>query len=274
MTDQAEADFRAAVAAFEELGERWGLAMAVSGLAQVEEWRGELRRGGRPLRAGGRARRGTRHDGGRGAVPAAPRARALAPGGADRDRSRAELARALRDADRLGWPEVTAYADYVAGNLARLEGDLAAARERLDLAARAPEGHGLGLGQIAAVTCTARGYLAAAEGDLAAASSWQRTGARGGAADRGLPGDRRGADRNGRPGGARGGTPVRAATLLGAAEGLRGTQDRSDEDGARVTAAARALLGPADYGAAFQRGQAVSLATLEAALDGFLTRGA
>jgi hypothetical protein len=41
-----------------------------------------------------------------------------------------------------------------------------------------------------------------------------------------------------------------------------------------VTAAARALLSPAHYGAAFQRGREVTLATLEAALDGLLTPGA
>ena len=41
-----------------------------------------------------------------------------------------------------------------------------------------------------------------------------------------------------------------------------------------MTAAARALLSPADYGAAFQRGREVTLATLEAATDGVLTPGA
>jgi hypothetical protein len=37
-----------------------------------------------------------------------------------------------------------------------------------------------------------------------------------------------------------------------------------------VAAAARAVLGPADYRAAFQRGQQVTLATLEAALRALL----
>ena len=52
-------------------------------------------------------------------------------GGTGRERSRAELARALRDADELGWPEVTANAAYTAGHLARMEGDLDAARAQL-----------------------------------------------------------------------------------------------------------------------------------------------
>jgi hypothetical protein len=65
----------------------------------------------------------------------------------------------------------------------------------------------------------------------------------------------------------------RAATLLGAAEGMRGIRDRSDHDSARVTDAVRALLSPADYGAAFDRGREVTLATVEAALEALLGPG-
>jgi hypothetical protein len=137
------------------------------------------------------------------------------------------------------------------------------------LAARAAEAFGGGPGQIAAVSYTACGYLAAEEGDLAAARAWQEralatalpTGdapviaeVLTGLADLAL----RGAD---------GG---RAATLLGAAGGVRGTRNRSDEDSARVTSAARALLAPADYDAAFARGQRVTADTLEEALGSLL----
>jgi predicted ATPase/DNA-binding SARP family transcriptional activator len=273
MTGQAEADFRAAAAVFEELGERWGLAMAVGGLAQVEEWRGEL-----PA-AAGHYEQAARLAGELGTTEDETQSRLhLAHvlwhlGAADKDRSRAELARALRDADRLGWPEVTAYAAYVAGNLARLDGDLATARERLETAATWAETYAGGLSQVAAVTCTARGYLAAAEGDLADALHWHRRALAAalptgdypvvaevltGLADTVL----------------RGGEAMRAAALVGAAEGVRGTRARSDEDGKRVAAAARELLGTADYAAAFQRGRAVTPATLEAALADFLTPGA
>jgi predicted ATPase/DNA-binding SARP family transcriptional activator len=273
MADQAEADFRAAVSAFEQLGERWGLAMGVSGLAQVEEWRNELAVAaahyGRAADLAGEL--GTTEDETQFRMYLARVLWHL--GGADRDQSRAEVTRALRDADRLGWPESTAYAHYVAGNLARLDGDLATAREQLDLAVRVTEAYGAGLGQISAVTCTARGYLAAAEGDLAAARSWQQRALAAalptgdapviaevltGMADVAL----------------RRGDAARAATLLGAAEGVRGIRNRSDEDGARVTAAACALLSPADYSAALERGRAVSLPTLEAALRAFLAPGA
>jgi len=271
--DEAEADFRAATATFEDLGERWGLAMAVSGLAQLEEWRDERAAAAHYEQAADLAGElGTTEDEAQFRLHLARVLWHL--GGADRDRCRTELARALRDADRLGWPEVTAYANYVAGNLARLDGDLATARERLDLAARVAEAQGNKfLGQLSAVTFTARSYLAAAEGDLAAARSWHDHALKAalstgdspvvaevltGMADVAV----------------RSGDALRAATLLGAAEGVRGTRNRSDDDGARVTAAARALLSPADYGAAFQGGREVTLATLEAAPDGFLTLGA
>jgi hypothetical protein len=272
LIDQAEADFRAAVATFENIGERWGLAMAAGSLAQIEEWRdGRAAAAHYEQAADLAAELGTTEDEVQFRLHLAHVLWHL--GGADRDRCRGELARALRDADRLGWPEVTAIAHYVAGNLARLDGDLAAARERLDVAACVAEGQGRGLGQISAATFTALSHLAAAEGDLAAARSWH---------DHALKAAL-----------STGESPVvaevltamadvavrcadapRAATLLGAAEGVRGTRNRSDDDGTRVTAAARALLSPAHYGAAFQRGRDVTLATLEAALDGLLTPGA
>jgi predicted ATPase/DNA-binding SARP family transcriptional activator len=272
-TGQAEADFRASVEVFEELGERWGLAMAVSGLAQVEEWRGELPAAAAHYEQAARlaGELGTTEDETQSRLHLAHVLWHL--GGAAKDRSRAELARALRDADRLGWPEVTAYAAYVAGNLARLDGDLATARERLEAAARWAQSYAGGLSQVAAVTCNARGYLAAAEGDLGGADHWQRRALAAalptgdypvmaevltGMADTAL----------------RGGNAMRAAALLGAAEGIRGTRARSDEDGKRVAAGARAALGPAGYGAAFQRGRSVTPATLEAALEEFLTPGA
>jgi predicted ATPase/DNA-binding SARP family transcriptional activator len=263
--DQAEADFRAAAATFEEVGERWGLAMAASSLAQIEEWRLELAAAAVHYEQAAdlAGELGTTEDEAQFRLHLARVLWHL--GGADRERSRVELARALRDADRLGWPEVTAYAAYVTGTLARLEGDLVTAKERLDEAARVAESYRGGLTQISAVTYAALGYLAADEGDLAAASSWH---------DRALASALPTGDSpviaevlTGMADTAvRGGDALRAVTLLGAAEGVRGTRDRSDDDEARVSAAARALLSPADYSAAFRRGQAVTLPTLAATL--------
>jgi tetratricopeptide (TPR) repeat protein len=171
---QAEEDFRVAVATFQELGERWGLAMSVGGLAMIEEWQGEW------AAATAHYRQAVTLAGELGTTEDETQfrlylARALwALGGTDRERSRAEMAQALRDADRLGWPEVTSFAAYMAGTLARLDGDLARARKHLQAAADIADSAALHRvpGKISAMTLTALGYLAAAEGDLDGALCW------------------------------------------------------------------------------------------------------
>jgi len=268
---QAEEDFRQAVATFEELGERWGLAMSVGGLALIEEWNGEAAAAAVHYRraVGLAGELGTTEDETQFRLYLA---RALwGLGGADREQSRAEITRALDDAERLGWPEVTSFAAYVAGTLARLDGDLATARKLLDSAAGVADMAALHVvpGKIVAMTLTALGYLCAAEGDLDTASVVHEralaaalsigdapvvAGALAGLADAAL----------------KTGDPARAATLLGAARSVRGAPDRSDVDSERATAAARARLGDPAFAAAFERGRGATLATL----DEVLTPGA
>jgi len=260
---QAEEDFRLAVATFQELGERWGLAMSVGGLAMIEEWHGEWAAAAAHYRqaidlAG---ELGTTEDETQFRLYLARAQWAL--GGTAREQSRAEVARALRDADRLGWPEVMSFAAYMAGTLARLDGDLATARKHLESAASIADSAALHRvpGKIGAMTLTALGYLAAAEGDLDGARSWQEralavvlptedapviAGTLTGLAEVAL----------------KVGDADRAAALLGAADGVRGAPDRSDTDAERVAGAARGLLGTPDYERAYQRGQGVTLATL------------
>ena len=273
LADRAEADFGAAVATFERLGERWGLAMAVSGLAQIEEWQDQREAAAAHYEQAAELARelGTTEDETQFRLHLA---RVLWPaGGAARDRARAELARAMRDAERLGWPEVIAFASYMAGNLARRDGDLTVARQRLEEAVRISQTQRGGLTQAAAVTMTSLGYLATDEGDLDAARAWHDR-----AVATALPSGDSPVIAETLTGMAdvalRRGETVRAAMLLGAAEGVRGARNRSDDDCARVTAAARALLSPGDYSAAFQRGREVTLATLGAALAEFLMYGA
>jgi hypothetical protein len=62
------------------------------------------------------------------------------------------------------------------------------------------------------------------------------------------------------------GDPVRAATLLGASQGVRGTTDRSISDEFRVAETVRGALTSAEWDAAFQRGRGATLATLDAVL--------
>ena len=260
----AEADFRAAVASFAEVGERWGLAMSVGSLAMLEGWDGLFAAAAEHYHQAAElaGELGTTEDEVQFRLWLARQLWLL--GGSDRGRSRGELARALQGAEELNWPEVTAFAGYMAGDLARLDGDLAAARAHLGRAEAAAAQTGV-VSQIRAVTQVCLGYLAAAEGDLAAAQAHHEraiadalptkdspviAGALAGLANLAF----------------REGDPERAATLLGAAVGVRGTMDRSVPDEAELAATVSGVLGEAKYDAAFQRGRGVSLATLEEVL--------
>jgi hypothetical protein len=60
--------------------------------------------------------------------------------------------------------------------------------------------------------------------------------------------------------------PARAARLLGAADGIRGSRDRSLSDVDRIEAEARGALGDARFESAYQDGTTVTTATaIEAA---------
>jgi hypothetical protein len=72
----------------------------------------------------------------------------------------------------------------------------------------------------------------------------------------------------------RAGDPERAAELLGAGVAIRGTPDRSVVDEIRVADQARSVLGEAGYGAAYRRGQRVTLDTLAAFVAPGVTPGA
>ncbi|WP_106316760.1 BTAD domain-containing putative transcriptional regulator [Actinoplanes italicus] len=61
------------------------------------------------------------------------------------------------------------------------------------------------------------------------------------------------------------GEPVRAAFLLGAADAVRGTRDRSDVDAERTAHEARDALGGAGFEAAYREGATVTMATAPAA---------
>jgi predicted ATPase/DNA-binding SARP family transcriptional activator len=262
--EAAEADFRAAEEVLAEVGERWGMGVSLSSLATLAGWRGEyataITYDERTLALV--AELGSAED----EIQARLNyARDLwLAGGTERERSRAELARALRDADELGWPEVTANAAYTAGHLARLEGDLDAALAHLTRGAEIAARPGLP-GQLAALIGGALGYLAAETGDLTTARARHDRALRAalatgdgpvvaqvlaGLADLAL----------------REGDPMRAATLLGASEGVRGTRDRSVSDEFRLAETVRGALTSAEWDAAFQRGRGATLATLDAVL--------
>jgi predicted ATPase/DNA-binding SARP family transcriptional activator len=257
---RAEADFLAGANILAELGERWGQAVAFGGLAMVEGWRGEHAA----------------------AVSHYRQARDLAAAfgstedevqfrlfivrelwlAGEQEAARAELSGALPDAERIGLPELRAYAAYAAGDLARLDGRPEAAREALLRAVQLAVPTEVAQ-QLRAVAASGLGYLAGAEGDLDAARDWHMqavAAARFSADAPVIAGTLVGlADLAWREG-----DPERAAELLGASYAIRGTTDRSIPDEERVAAEARSVLGETRYGEAYQRGQRINLDTLAA----------
>jgi len=257
---QAEADFLAAVGILATIGERWGQAVALGGLAKLEGWRGEH------AAAVGHYRQAREFAAAFGSTEDEVLLRLFMVRElwllGEREAARAELARARPDAERLGLPEVVAFAAYTAGDLARLDGEPEAAREALVRAIQLASPPNVAQ-QVRAVAATGLGYLAGTDGDLDAARDWHAQAlaaarssadapviaeALAGLADLAL----READ------------PERAAELIGASVAIRGTEDRSVIDEKRVADEARSVLGEAGYGAAYQRGQCATLDTLAA----------
>jgi hypothetical protein len=265
---QAEEDFLAATGIFTGLGERWGMALALGGLAMLEGWRGEHAAAASHYRQAVAlvTELGSTEDE---IMFRLCLTRELWLLG-ERQVAHAELVRAQRDAERLRLPEVIALGAYTAGDLARLEGRPEAARAALR---RVVEQDGpRDMAQlIRAQAATGLGYLAAADGDLEAARGWHSRAldaarsssdapviaqALTGLADLSLRED----------------APDRAAELLGASLAVRGTTDRSVLDEKRVAHAVRAMLGDARYADAYQRGQRVTIDTLATLIE--LTPGA
>ncbi|HMD23513.1 MAG TPA: hypothetical protein VKH61_05390, partial [Streptosporangiaceae bacterium] len=256
----AEADFLAGASILAELGERWGQAVAFAGLAMLEGWRGEH------AAAVGHYRQARELVAAFGSTEDEVQFRLFMVRqlwlAGEPEAAWDELSRAQPDAERLGLPELRAFAVYVAGDLARLDGRPEAAREALVRAVQMATPPDVAQ-QVRAVAATGLGYLAGAEGDLDAARDWH---------DQALAAARLSAD-----------APViaealtgladlalrendaeRAAELLGASVAIRGTTDRSVQDEKRIADQARSVLGEARYGQAYQRGQRVTVDTLAA----------
>jgi predicted ATPase/DNA-binding winged helix-turn-helix (wHTH) protein len=262
--DQAEADFAAAAAACEEIGERWGTGAALTGLGLMEQQRGDYGA----------------------AIPHYERAVALAAeiGAPEdegqfrlflarvlwldgrREQSRRELDRAIRDADRSGWPESQVFAMYTAAGLARLDERYEAARAYLARAAELVTTPGIG-DQLRAMVASQSGYVCAADGDLAAARELHRRAWEWVKLTQDAPriaevmvglADLAVYDAD----------PGRAATLLGASVAVRGTTDSSDMDAVRVERQVHAVLSQGEFVSAYERGLGMPPDALAALIAG------
>lgn len=250
--DEAERRVAASLATFRELGERWGMAQALDGLAMLADARGASAEalsltdealdlveqlGAREDLADLRCRRADRllHAGNHAAA-------------------QADYEQAMALARATGFPSVLAAARLGLGEIARLRGELTTAREWCDLALKACARDWTNATVRAAVH-TALGRLAEADGDLAEAAEHHRTAVVAALANRTMPALAEAVE------GLAGlavlnGDGERAALLLGIAKTLVG----------RTPTAHRELV--SDFDAAFERGAALSYDQAIALLTG------
>jgi tetratricopeptide (TPR) repeat protein len=256
---QAEADFVAGLAAYRELGERWGISFSLVALADLKAWRGELETAIEMYQEAVTLFSAlvTNED----LVHYRLRLAQMLGRLGRHDEAAAQLAQAHRDADRSGLPESLAGVAHASGDVARRRGDLGAARAELTRAGVLSTHLAFIAPQFEAVLSTSLGFLSAAEGDLAAAAAAHATALElalesndapviahvlAGVADLAL----------------RRGEAPRAAELLGASDAVRGVPDESDDDAADVTAAARAELGDEMFAESYARGRKATVDTV------------
>ncbi|MFG2003326.1 BTAD domain-containing putative transcriptional regulator [Spirillospora sp. NPDC048911] len=256
--DRAAADIGAGLAGFREIGDRWGMITALSGAMQVALARGDAEEAVRlGEEAYGYAAEGVSPEQGGTVLIHVARARAET---GDVARARADLQRAIADMERIG-----EYADAANGylslsDLARRDGDLAAARPPLERARELvePRSARADVRTVCARTFSHLGCLAEQEGDLEAAARLHSRASR----------DIAGSVLVGNPTlaelvegvaalEAARGHHERAAELLGAAHGLRGYRDRWSIEAGRVTVAATNALGQDAFAGAYDRGRAI-----------------
>ncbi|MEO3853316.1 BTAD domain-containing putative transcriptional regulator [Acrocarpospora sp. B8E8] len=250
-TEDAERLLRPSFHAFQALGERWGMAMTLTGLSEVAEWRGE------------RARALTfieqamelveRLDATVDLAELLCRRAAHRSVVADQwEAARADYERAAELSRRAGAPEMLARAHVGLGELARRQGDLPTAR-RLCESAVTSSSEWFSADEIRLFAHIALGWISVAEGDADQAENWHRAALVSGFSHRNLLIAARVAE------GLAGvevvrGDQVRAASLLGISTALRSGHDPDDPDRTWVAEQCRTALGSAAFERAHQSG--------------------
>jgi predicted ATPase/DNA-binding SARP family transcriptional activator len=264
---EAEADFRAGLAAFRSVGERWGMSFTLCSLADLVSWRGDFAMAVEYYEEANQlfAELVTNEDLVRYRLSLAGLYLQLG----QHDRAAAMLAEAERDAHRSGLPEGFAAMAHARGDFARLAGDLAEARRQLAIAhdlSRTVFGARTVAPQFCALISESCGYAAAEAGELAEAVAHHSE-----ALELALASNDAPVIAHVLVGVAdvtlHRGEPYRAAVLLGASEGVRGMRDLSVLDYERVTARARAALGEDVFAEAYAKGRTTTLDTVRTLTD-------
>ncbi len=259
--DGVEEAFHTALAEFRELGERWGLSLTLTGLAEVALWNGDAPLAQRYLREalGYSTAFGSHDDSSHLRVRLAHAHTVLG----DKEGARAVLEVALKGAERRGVPEDLAIVRFTLGEAARRDGDLDAARTLLREASEHVALYGPP--QFPAMIYTQLGLVHALEGDHVSARERHSEAYRLAIASHDAPvialvvvGFADLAQREGEA--------VRAATLLGAAVGVRGVEDRSLLEPPSVERAVREEIGDEAFDEAYARGCAMTVPQIRAYL--------
>jgi predicted ATPase/DNA-binding SARP family transcriptional activator len=267
---EAEEDLRVGLAAFESIGERWGMSFAMCSLADVVAWRGDFATAIGYYEEAARlfAELATNED----LVRYRLKLAALYLAVGQQDKAAVVLAAAQRDADRSGLAESFAALAHARGDFARLAGDFAEAERQLMAASQWSKAeYRTGWQQTVAPQFCAmiegsRGYLAAAVGDLTKAVALQAEALELALESKDAPivamimvGVADVAVHRG--------DPYQAAMILGAGESIRGVRDLSVPDHARVEAAVRAAMTEEAYTEAYAKGLTVTLDDIRTVTD-------
>jgi predicted ATPase/DNA-binding SARP family transcriptional activator len=253
----AEEDLRAALAGFRAVGERWGIGFTLSSLADLTAARGDFTQA---LAWQREALALLEEVGMREDLPqlAVKTAHQVWLSG-EPEEARRLLKRAREFAREVGIPEVMASVHHCHAVIALAEDDLETAREHNATAIRMID-NSMFAPQFRAMAHSTGALIEGAAGNLALARTEHRAAIRiavemsdspviaqvlAGVADLAL----------------REGDPERAAYLLGAADSVRGSRDRTVEQAERTFREARAALGDADFDTAYHRGDGVTMAT-------------
>jgi tetratricopeptide (TPR) repeat protein len=253
----AEADFTAALAEFRTVGERWGISLTLTSLADLAAWRGEfataIDRYEQALTA--ITPMMTNED----AMGVRVRLAELRRRTGDRAGGAEDLAAADEEATRRGLPEAITAVAVTKGDFARWDGDLEAARAHLTHAVAVSRGVTVAP-QLRAVSLDSLGYVAALTGDLAAARAhhaeaieWAINSVDAPVLAQVLVGIAHLAMCQGQP--------ARAATLLAASVAVRGSVDASRVDAEEIARAARTALGDEGFATASRAGRSATTAT-------------
>jgi predicted ATPase/DNA-binding SARP family transcriptional activator len=262
--DEAAVGLAAGYAAFRELGDRWGMIVSLTGLANVELARAAPCEAIRLLdEARGHASEGLA--GNFGEMISISLGRALALAG-EFDAARAELEHGIKVAERIGERDDHAHGYLELCDLARREGDLGRAHQELDRALEIVNSHVRrpDMTAMAAMVYSRAGCLAEQEGDLDEAARWHSK-ALALLAEVGVslllsnPVLATVVEGLAALAAARGDYPA-AAERLGLADALHGFRDTSSLELTRAETAARAALGEERLAAAYARGRALDRA--------------